>query len=368
MCGIPCEVRRIVASRPSWAAAGAGSSSVSRPTASAIRRIPPEILQGVLVLHVTNGDSTTATMEHAGITGDLLPWRDVLHEGPVPQPPDDELRRVRAEYLQTLGPDFAAEVEAELRARDERLAAAIAGGRAGRPVVRARPLRPAPADPDPRRAARPPRARRADLHRDVPRPPGLPRPRRARARRAHEPVAAAHRGDARARPPRARGVGRAARRRSARARARGRHARRAPAVPRARAQAPARGAPRHPRRPRPHRAPAAAGGGRRRDEPRGRVPGEHGPRGGAVHGRHDRLRPPRRAATGPGGRARSGFGPGQRVARPSRPRSPATPGPARRCSPAAPTGSSCWASTAGSVACTCARTGRCGAGTTREPS
>jgi hypothetical protein len=80
------------------------------------------------VLHVTNGDSTTATMERAGIVGDLLPWRDVLHEGPVPAVPPDELRRVRAEYLQTLGPDDAAEVEATLRARDERLAAAIADG------------------------------------------------------------------------------------------------------------------------------------------------------------------------------------------------------------------------------------------------
>ena len=41
--------------------------------------------------------------------------------------------------------------------------------RAGRAVVRARPLRPAPADPDPRGAARLPHPRRADLHRHVPR-------------------------------------------------------------------------------------------------------------------------------------------------------------------------------------------------------
>lgn len=84
------------------------------------------------MLHVTNGDSTTATMARAGIAGDLLPWRDVLHEGPVPDLPPDELRRVRAEYLQTLGPAGASEVEAQLRARDERLAAAIAGAE---PVV-----------------------------------------------------------------------------------------------------------------------------------------------------------------------------------------------------------------------------------------
>jgi hypothetical protein len=80
------------------------------------------------VLHVTNGDSVTATMERAGISGDLLSWRDVLHEGPVPDLPPAELRAVRAEYLATLGPADAATVEAELLARDERLAAALAEG------------------------------------------------------------------------------------------------------------------------------------------------------------------------------------------------------------------------------------------------
>src|SRR3954447_23932829 len=65
------------------------------------------------------------TMERAGIAGDLLAWRDVLHEGPVPDLPPGELRRVRAEYLATLGPVGAAEVEAELLGRDGRLADAI---------------------------------------------------------------------------------------------------------------------------------------------------------------------------------------------------------------------------------------------------
>ena len=50
----------------------------------------------------------------------------------MPDLPADELRRVRAEYLATLGPAGAAEVEAELLARDERLAAALAEGE---PVV-----------------------------------------------------------------------------------------------------------------------------------------------------------------------------------------------------------------------------------------
>ena len=64
-------------------------------------------------------------MERAGIAGDLLSWRDVLHEGPVPPYSPDELRRVRAEYLSTLGDGGPAAVEAELRERDERLDDAI---------------------------------------------------------------------------------------------------------------------------------------------------------------------------------------------------------------------------------------------------
>jgi hypothetical protein len=78
------------------------------------------------VLHITNGDSTTAIMERAGIAGDLLPWRDVLHEGPVPDYAPEALRVVRAEYLATLGAGDPAAVERSLRERDERLEAAVA--------------------------------------------------------------------------------------------------------------------------------------------------------------------------------------------------------------------------------------------------
>ena len=84
------------------------------------------------MLHVTNGDSTTATMERAGIAGDLMSWRDVLHEGPVPRVGPDELRRLRAEYLARLGFPEPAKIEAQLRERDERLAAAL---EEGEPVV-----------------------------------------------------------------------------------------------------------------------------------------------------------------------------------------------------------------------------------------
>jgi Domain of unknown function (DUF1835) len=84
------------------------------------------------VLHVTNGDSTVATMERARLGGDMLSWHDVLHEGPVPPLPPAELRRVRAEHLATLAPMDADAIEAQLRERDERLAVALADGE---PVV-----------------------------------------------------------------------------------------------------------------------------------------------------------------------------------------------------------------------------------------
>jgi hypothetical protein len=84
------------------------------------------------VLHLTNGDSTVDIMRRARIGGDIVPWRDVLHEGPVPALAPSELRPVRAEYLARLGPAGPEEVEAQLRARDERLDAAL---RAGEPVV-----------------------------------------------------------------------------------------------------------------------------------------------------------------------------------------------------------------------------------------
>ena len=80
------------------------------------------------MLHVTNGDCTVEIMRRAHIVGDIIPWRDVLHEGPVPMLPPDELRPLRAAHLARIGPAEAAEVEAELRARDERFEAAVEAG------------------------------------------------------------------------------------------------------------------------------------------------------------------------------------------------------------------------------------------------
>jgi hypothetical protein len=70
------------------------------------------------LLNLTNGDSAVPALRAAGAEGEILPWREVLHDGPVPPLEPDELRAVRARFL---GDD-----EGLLERRDERLAAAVA--------------------------------------------------------------------------------------------------------------------------------------------------------------------------------------------------------------------------------------------------
>ena len=50
-------------------------------------------------LHVTNGDSTVPELRATGLAQHILCWRDALHEGPVPDVADDELRHVRVRFL-----------------------------------------------------------------------------------------------------------------------------------------------------------------------------------------------------------------------------------------------------------------------------
>lgn len=51
-------------------------------------------------LHITNGDCALNLMREAGIDGTILPWRDVLHVGPVPgHLPLEELSSIRAQYI-----------------------------------------------------------------------------------------------------------------------------------------------------------------------------------------------------------------------------------------------------------------------------
>lgn len=81
------------------------------------------------MLHVTNGDIVAELIHDAGIAGETLPWRDVLHEGPVPSGLDDAaLRRVRAEFIAACGWAPYERVLADLERRDATLARAIAAG------------------------------------------------------------------------------------------------------------------------------------------------------------------------------------------------------------------------------------------------
>jgi len=73
-------------------------------------------------LHLTNGNCTVAGLRGTGLAQTILAWRDVLHEGPVPELPDDELRHVRAEFL---AGEHASDMgtAAEFAERDQTLAA-----------------------------------------------------------------------------------------------------------------------------------------------------------------------------------------------------------------------------------------------------
>jgi len=79
------------------------------------------------MLHVTNGSVALSRLHDLGVPGRIVPWDDVLHEGPVPAGLSHAaLRRVRAEFLAIDWGD-AAEIERSLAARDAALAEATAG-------------------------------------------------------------------------------------------------------------------------------------------------------------------------------------------------------------------------------------------------
>ena len=52
-------------------------------------------------LIITNGDAAAEKMREARINGEILCWRDILHEGPVPRRPDtlEEFSAIRVGFL-----------------------------------------------------------------------------------------------------------------------------------------------------------------------------------------------------------------------------------------------------------------------------
>jgi len=81
--------------------------------------VPPTLL------HVTNGDSAAETLRRTGLGGAVLPWRDTLHEGPVPALPRRELLRTRAGFLADCGFGTRQAVLASLEERDAQFLAGL---------------------------------------------------------------------------------------------------------------------------------------------------------------------------------------------------------------------------------------------------
>jgi hypothetical protein len=74
------------------------------------------------VLHITNGDAAGGLIEQSDIGGDVLAWRDVLHEGPVPAGlPLDELSVVRAQFIAGAGLGELEGLKRDFRERDDNL-------------------------------------------------------------------------------------------------------------------------------------------------------------------------------------------------------------------------------------------------------
>ena len=80
-------------------------------------------VRNFIMLIITNGDSAVGAIQAAGIVAEMLPWRDVLHDGPVPANMNLEtLSEVRARYIAGCGWGEVDAVWQGFRTRDARLA------------------------------------------------------------------------------------------------------------------------------------------------------------------------------------------------------------------------------------------------------
>jgi len=78
------------------------------------------------MLHLTNGDMAVGVLRAAELPGAFLPWRDVLHEGPVPAGLSLEgLSRLRAQFIVSCGWGKPEEVNRQFHARDAALEASL---------------------------------------------------------------------------------------------------------------------------------------------------------------------------------------------------------------------------------------------------
>ena len=77
------------------------------------------------LLHVTNGESAGNTLRQTSLGGAVLPWQDVLHEGPVPAGARRELLRSRAAFLSGCGWGSRRAILSSLERRDRTLTEAL---------------------------------------------------------------------------------------------------------------------------------------------------------------------------------------------------------------------------------------------------
>jgi DNA-binding transcriptional MerR regulator len=80
------------------------------------------------LLHVTNGESAGNTLRQTGLGGAVVPWQDVLHEGPVPAVRRPELLRTRAAFLSACGWGNRRAILSSLERRDRQLLDALRDG------------------------------------------------------------------------------------------------------------------------------------------------------------------------------------------------------------------------------------------------
>jgi len=72
-------------------------------------------------LYITNGDSVQ--LRDTGLPGEVLTWKDVLHEGPVPGDMSlDQLRPIRAHFLADVSGQPEEELFRDFEERDQTLA------------------------------------------------------------------------------------------------------------------------------------------------------------------------------------------------------------------------------------------------------
>ena len=74
------------------------------------------------ILNIVNGDVATRMMKKANIHGDFLPWRDFLHEGPVPKHFSiSKLSKLRVNFIHEQGFGSIEKLEEEFNSRDDKL-------------------------------------------------------------------------------------------------------------------------------------------------------------------------------------------------------------------------------------------------------